>query len=273
MTTEKHSWKQTPLLPNLTNRCCKQGTHQQTTFTDPQTCCYNQVQQQLDPLYSDYNPAISWNSFRRCRTAAHLTGKKSEACVLVDRASSPDLSAYLSITQWKFWNCAENMATRQERGERKKGKPRERRVRSEHAWKASKAAREDLWEPRIFTLGTRLLCCSERLLPEDWSHPPGSLRPLSPPPLQTLVCDYLLRPPSHSVHEIHSHTHMHFVSLKIIVHTVQNHKITPRVCLQINTILVNETRDKNWGIEKSNSKLQCKHECTFLEISTNLAKI
>lgn len=121
---------------------------------------------------------------------------------------------------WKFWNCAENMATRQERERERKGsRGRERRVRSEHAWKASKAVRGDLWEPRIFTPGTRLLCCLERLLPGDWSHPPGSLRPLSPPPLQTLVCDYLL-----SLSPIlcmkstatHTHTHMHFVTFKII---------------------------------------------------------
>lgn len=79
--------------------------------------------------------------------------------------------------------------------ERERGREKERRVKSEHAWKASKAAREDLWEPRIFTLGTRLLCCLERLLPGDWSHPLGSLHPLSPPPLQTLVCDYFLSLP------------------------------------------------------------------------------
>lgn len=128
MTTEKHSWKQTPLSPNLTNRCCKQGTHQQTTFTDPQTCCYNQVQQQLEPLYSDYNPAISWNSFRRCRTAAYLTGKKSEACVLVDRASSPNLSAYLSITHensgivQRTWQHAKRGGEKERETERETGK-------------------------------------------------------------------------------------------------------------------------------------------------------
>lgn len=65
-----------------------------------------------------------------------------------------------------------------------KGKPRGRRGRTEHAWKASDAGREDLWEPLIFTLGARLPGCSEVLQPGDWSHPPGSLRPPSPPPLQ-----------------------------------------------------------------------------------------
>lgn len=131
---------------------------------------------------------------RRRRTAAHLMGKEKSKCVNFRQPHFIISSVCVPFNHcWKFWNCAENVATRQERGSERKGKERETRGRSEHAWKVSNAAREDLWEPLIPTLCARLPRCLE---PGDWSHPPGSLRPLSPPPLQTMVCHYnLILPP------------------------------------------------------------------------------
>ena len=199
----KHSWKQTPLSPNLANRCCKQGTRQQTTFTEHWRAAITQW-------------GSSWTVFvqiiiqhwleslrRHRRTAAHLMGENFRRSRFIAWSVG-----VLFDHSWKFCKCAEKMATRQERerGIKRNGE-RERRVRSAHAWRASKAARVDLWEPGIFTLGTRLLRCSERLLPGDWSHPPGSLHPRSPPPLQTRVCDSLLSlPPVRCMKSTATHT-------------------------------------------------------------------
>lgn len=228
-----------------------------TNYTHwPQTCCCNQVQRQLEPFYSDYNPAIAgmfghtaqrqliW--WERNLRRSHFIARS--VCVPFNHS-------------WQIWNCAENMATRQERGRERKGNESERRVRSEHAWKASKAAREDLWEPHIFTLGTRLLCCLERLLLGDWSHPPGSLRPLSPPPLQTLVCDYLLSlPPILCMKSTTTHTH----ALRHIQSNCEYINKITRVCLHVTTILSWWMRLQTGTDQQEKVTLNCtKHKNTF----------
>lgn len=111
---------------------------------------------------------------------------------------------------WKFWNCAENMATRQERERERKGsRGREREKGKVGACVKSQQSSEGgpMGATHLYARHPPP-CCLERLLPGDWSHPPGSLRPLSPPPLQTLVCDYLLSlPPILCMKSTATHTH------------------------------------------------------------------
>lgn len=192
---------------------------------DAQTKPQNAFTDHSNLSYSDYNPAIVgrvWDTeqpqliwwerkiqgvyFRRSHFIA------SSVCVPFNHS-------------WKFWNCAENVATCQERGTERKGN-RERELEREREKGTIGACARSQQRSEGGPMGATHTCTGR--------PPPSLLRgaaarglvapPWFPPP--TVPSSFTNHgvwlpsdPPSRFVHEIHSYTRTHFLPCTIIFST------------------------------------------------------
>lgn len=112
---------------------------------------------------------------------------------------------------WKFWNCAENMATRQERERERNGsRGREREkgkvgacVKSQQSSEGGPMGATHLYarHPPPLLLGA---AAARGLVAPPWFPPPTVPSSFTNPGVWLPP-----EPPSHSLHEIHSYTHTH----------------------------------------------------------------